>query len=219
MAQTMSPYKIDQYLAWQNETEARQDALSNAELISGETDSAFLMRVDAMPQPRSWLEFAIDPNEDGAPKDPSANAPGMLDPTDPLNADSLLLNPKWAKMIPGQDFDSLYFYKQAQKGRTDWLNSISEEIFPSTVSRTSAADYMPGLWNIFSQKDGSRYEAHEVDNFWVRTGFNALAGTWNLVYVPLGIIALSFAVRKSLPNLFAAAADIPDEIIEVTAGD
>ena len=78
---------------------------------------------------------------------------------------------------------------------------------------------MPGLWNIFSQKDGSRYEAHEVDNFWVRTGFNALAGTWNLVYVPLGIIALSFAVRKSLPNLFAAAADIPDEIIEVTAGD
>lgn len=219
MAQTMSPYKIDQYLAWQNETEARQDALSNAELISGETDSAFLMRVDAMPQPRSWLEFAVDPNEDGAPKDPSANAPGMLDPTDPLNADSLLLNPGWAKMIPGQDFDSLYFYKQAQKGRTDWLNSISEEIFPSTVSRTSAADYMPGLWNIFSQKDGSRYEAHEVDNFWVRTGFNALAGTWNLVYVPLGIIAVSFAVRKSLPNLFAAAADIPDEIIEVTAGD
>ena len=152
MAQTMSPYKIDQYLAWQNETEARQDALSNAELISGETDSAFLMRLDAMPQPRSWLEFAVDPNEDGAPKDPSANAPGMLDPTDPLNADSLLLNPGWAKMIPGQDFDSLYFYKQAQKGRTDWINSISEEIFPSTVSRTSAADYMPTMEYILSER-------------------------------------------------------------------
>ncbi len=219
MAQTMSPFKIEAYLTWQNESDARKEALKNAEQLPGETDSAFQMRLDAMPQPRTWLQFAIDPYEDGAPKDPSANAPGMLDPTDPLNADSLLLNPEWARMIPGQDFESLYFYKQSQRGRASSLERISEELFPSTVSRTSAADYLASPWNIFSQKDGSRYEAHEVDNFWVRTGFNALAGTWNLVYVPLGLIAMSFAVRKGLPNLFAAAADIPDEVAEVTLGD
>ena len=87
------------------------------------------------------------------------------------------------------------------------------------MSRTSAADYLASPWNIFSQKDGSRYEAHEVDNFWVRTGFNALAGAWNLIYIPLGVIAASFAFRKAFPNVVAGTADVVDEVIEVTAGD
>ena len=143
MAQTMSPFKIEAYLTWQNESDARKEALKNAEQLPGETDSAFQMRLDAMPQPRTWLEFAIDPLEDGAPKDPSANAPGMLDPTDPLNADSLLLNPEWARMIPGQDFESLYFYKQSQKGRAGSLERISEEIFPSRQSTTTDVSSAP----------------------------------------------------------------------------
>lgn len=219
MAQTMSPYKIDAIIRWQEESERRQKSLRDAEQQPGEDDESFMARIDSMPQPRTWLQFAIDPLEDGAPKDPAAEAPGMLDPTDPLNADSLLLSPNWSKTITGEDFDTVYFYKQAQKGRDSIISKLSEGIYPSVVHKTAAADYVPGLWNIFQNKDGSRYEGHEVDNFWMRGVYHGAGAVWNL-FMFTGIAVLgSFAIRKALPNIAAGVADIPDEVAEVTLQD
>ncbi len=210
----MSPYKIDAIIRWQEESERREEALRDAEQLPGEDDESYFARIESMPQPRTWLEFAIDPLEDGAPKDPSAEAPGMLDPTDPLNADSLLLSPQWSKAITGEDFDTVYFYKQSQKGRTGLLSKASEEIYPSIVHRTAAADYVPSLWNIFQNKDGSRYEGHEVDSFWMRGVYHGAGAVWNL-FMFTGVAVLgSFALRKMIPNLATIPVETVDETIK-----
>ena len=210
----MSPYKIDAIIRWQEESERREEALRDAEQLPGEDDESYFARIESMPQPRTWLEFAIDPLEDGAPKDPSAEAPGMLDPTDPLNADSLLLSPQWSKAITGEDFDTVYFYKQSQRGRTGLLSRAGEEIYPSIVHRTAAADYVPSLWNIFQNKDGSRYEGHEVDSFWMRGVYHGAGAVWNL-FMFTGVAVLgSFALRKMIPNLATIPVETVDETIK-----
>jgi len=214
MALTMSPYKIDAIIRWQEESERREEALRDAEQLPGEDNESYFARIESMPQPRTWLEFAIDPLEDGAPKDPSAEAPGMLDPTDPLNADSLLLSPQWSKAITGEDFDTVYFYKQSQKGRTGLLTRAGEEIYPSIVHRTAAADYVPSLWNIFQNKDGSRYEGHEVDSFWMRGVYHGAGAVWNL-FMFTGVAVLgSFALRKMIPNLATIPFETADETVK-----
>ncbi len=214
MAQTMSPYKIDAIIRWQEETEQRTQAIKNAEIINGESEEAYIERIEAMPQPRTWLEFAVDPLEDGAPKDPSADAPGMLDPNDPLNSDSLLLSPEWSDVITGEDFDTVYFYKQSQKGRQGLLTKVSEGIYPSIVHKTAAADYVPSLWNIFQNKDGSRYEGHEVDNFWMRSLFHGTGAVWNLLMFT-GIAAIgSYGARKLFENTVIGVIEAADEGIE-----
>ncbi len=219
MARTMSAYKIDAILNWQNETEARKKALKEVEQLPGEPFEAFEERVGTMPQPRTWLEFAMDPFEDGAPKDPNSDSPGLLDPNDPLNADALILDPSWTKATVGEDADTVYFYRQAQKKRESFGERIIESIYPSIVHKTAAGDYVPNLWNLFQNKDGSRYEGHEVDGFWLRSVYHGSGAVWNLL-MGTGIVVLaSFAIRKALPNIAAGVADIPDEVIEAVALD
>ena len=219
MARTMSSYKIDAILQWQDETEARQKALKDAEQLPTEPDEAFAARLESMPQPRTWLQFAIDPFEDGAPRDTSSESPGMLAANDPLNADSLLLDPSWSKASVGEDFDTVYFYKQAQKGRQSWSDRIVESIYPSIVHKTAAGDFVPSLWNLFQNKDGSRYEGHEVDTFWMRTAYHGGGAVWNLLMGVGILVAGSYAIRKALPNIAAGVADIPDEVVEAVAMD
>jgi hypothetical protein len=219
MARTMSAYKIDAILQWQNETESRKKALKQAEQLPGEPFEAFEERVATMPQARTWLAFAMDPFEDGAPKDPNSDSPGMLDPNDPLNSDALLLDPSWSNALVGEDADTVYFYRQAQKGRESWGDRIIESIYPSIVHKTAAGDYVPNLWNLFQNKDGSRYEGHEVDSFWLRSAYHGGGAVWNLLMGTGVIILGSIALRKALPNVAAAVADIPDEVIEVVAMD
>jgi hypothetical protein len=92
-------------------------------------------------------------------------------------------------------------------------------VYPSIVHKTAAGDFVPNLWNLFQNKDGSRYEGHEVDTFWLRTAYHGGGAVWNLLMVT-GIAVLgSYAIRKALPNLAAAAVDTVDESLEVTLGD
>jgi hypothetical protein len=215
----MSAYKIDAILHWQAETETRQTAIRDAEQHPGEDDDSYAARLESMPQPRTWLQFAIDPLEDGAPRSAGSDSPGMLNENDPLNADSLLLDPSWSQASVGENFDTVYFYKQAQKGRQSWSDRIIESVYPSIVHKTAAGDFVPSLWNLFQNKDGSRYEGHEVGTFTMRTAYHAGGAVWNLLMVAGIAVIGSYAIRKALPNLAAAAVDTIDESLEVTLGD
>ena len=110
-ATTMSPYRINAIVDWQDESERLKEQLKTASRLPEETATAFEARVASMPQPRSWLEYALDPSADGAPTSDDSDEWGKLDADDPLNADSLLLNPAWADHTPGVDADTLYFYR------------------------------------------------------------------------------------------------------------
>jgi len=219
MSQTMSSYKIDAILHWQDETDTRKAAIRDAEQHPGEDAPSYETRLESMPQPRTWLQFAIDPLEDGAPRDAGSDSPGMLAEGDPLNADSLLLDPSWSQATTGEDFDTVYFYKQAQKARSGWGDRIIESIYPSVVHKTAAGDFVPSLWNLFQNKDGSRYEGHEVPSFWLRTAYHGGGAVWNLLMAAGICVIGSYAIRKAIPNLAAAAADTVDESLEATLGD
>jgi len=214
MARTMSAYKIDAILHWQQESEQRKKALKELEQLPGEEDEAFLQRAESLPQPRTWLAFALDPLEDGAPKSAESDSPGMLDATDPKNADSLLLDPSWSEATVGQDPDTVYFYSQAQKGRDSLGERLIESVYPSIVHKTAAGDFVPNLWNLFQNKDGSRFEGHEIDSFPLRTLYHGGGATWNLLFGAGVFILGSFVWRKAVPNVFAGTADIIDETAE-----
>jgi len=219
MAQTMSQFQINAMLDWQRETEARQQRIDEAIQLEGEDYEAFIQRSEGLPKPRTWLEYAIDPLGDGSPKSPDSEAPGMLDAADPLNADSLLLDPAWAQKTPGTDFETVYFYKQAQEGRSNTINSIRESIYPSVVSKTAAADFVPDMFNIFQKKDGSKFEGNHVDSFWMRSAFHGAGLGWNILATAaaafVGISVASHAIKKGLPaitgGLSASAVEIVDE--------
>ena len=214
MAQTMSELKLNAYRDWQNESDARKKALKEAEPLPGEPIEAFEERVASMPQPRTWFEFARDPLEDGAPTSPDSDEPGMLDPRDPLNTDSLFLEQAWAKKTPGTDMDKVYFYKQSQKGRQNLSEKISEFIYPSIVHKTAAADYVPALWNPFQKKDGSRYEGHHVENFALRSGFHMAGALWNLLMGIAVVAGGAYALKKAIPNLLVTPIETVDEAID-----
>ena len=65
-ATTMSSYRIDAIMQWQKEGERRKQAKEEATQLPAESDEAFLARVEAMPEPRTWLQYATDPAGDGA---------------------------------------------------------------------------------------------------------------------------------------------------------
>ena len=219
MARTMSAYKIDAILHWQQESEQRKKALKELEQLPGEADEAFLQRAESLPQPRTWLAFALDPLEDGAPKSAESDSPGMLDATDPKNADSLLLDPSWSNATVGQDPDTVYFYSQAQKGRDSLGERLIESVYPSIVHKTAAGDYVPNLWNLFQNKDGSRFEGHEIDSFPLRTLYHGGGAAWNLLFGAGVCVLGAFVYRKAMPALSAGTADIIDETVEVVIMD
>jgi len=214
MARTMSAYKIDAILHWQQESEQRKKALSNLEQLPGEDDEAYSARMLSLPQPRTWLSFALDPLEDGAPKSAESNSPGMLDETNPLNADSLLLDPSWANATAGQDPDTIYFYQQAQKGRDGVGERIVQSVYPSIVHKTAAGDFVPNLWNLFQNKDGSRFEGHEIDSDILRTAYHAGGAVWNAVFGMGAIVLFSWAAKKAIPNFITIPFEAVDETIE-----
>lgn len=214
MARTMSAYKIDAILHWQQESEQRKKALKELEQLPGEEDEAFLQRAESLPQPRTWLAFALDPLGDGAPKSAESDSPGMLDATDPKNADSLLLDPSWSDATVGQDPDTVYFYSQAQKGRDSLGERLIESVYPSIVHKTAAGDYVPNLWNLFQNKDGSRFEGHEIDSFPLRTLYHGGGATWNLLFGAGALYIVSLLARKAIPNFGAAAVAIPLEVVD-----
>jgi hypothetical protein len=189
----MSSYRIDAIMQWQKEGERRKQAKEEATQLPAESDEAFLARVEAMPEPRTWLQYATDPAGDGAPRGSDPDVPGHLDAVwdaeahkwrpAPLNADSLLLDPLWATRIKGVDEDTVYYYRQMleetypgwKKGPKRWI----EGMYPDVVSRTAASDFVPDPFNLFTHDDGTRVQAHDVGDSWYdpkRIAFN-LAGS------------------------------------------
>ena len=184
MATTSSTIRTDALLMWRKETTLRQQAISNAERVDGESMEAFELRKAALPQPRSFNQYCLDPNNDGAVTSPDSTAFAFLDEDDPRNADALYLKPEFFVRSPGVDQDAVEFYRMAMedlsgKGWKTIPSRAYERIYPQAVTRTSTADFIPDAFNLFTKNDGTRIYAHEVGDgaFSIkRVGFNLING-------------------------------------------
>ena len=162
---------------WRREREFRSKQLKEAQDDPEKTDE----QIASMPYPRGWWEYAVDPRADGAPTSPNSNAPGMLDRSSDLNTDSLILANWWDDDTPGMDTRDILAYQQMLKSEMykgdwksdigDWFGYYTDEAWtPDIYIRTSMADYVPNMFNIFMDDDGDRLDPSKTENGWLRTG-------------------------------------------------
>tara|TARA_B100000686_G_scaffold349098_1_gene441681 strand:- start:971 stop:1732 length:762 start_codon:yes stop_codon:yes gene_type:complete len=183
---TLSPEFATALRDWRREREFRQDRINQAR-EEGIGEEEISISPD-LPDPRGWWEYAVDPRGDGAPTDPNSNAPGSLDRTSDLNTDSLVLQNWWDDDSPGMDVRQIIQYQQMLKSEMykgdwksdigDWFGYYTDEAWtPDIYVRTSMADYVPNMFNIFMDEDGDRLDPARTDGFWKRTGQTLGQGT------------------------------------------
>jgi len=196
-------------LDWRDEKKRRQDALDDLSPLPDETSQEFVNRRNAMPHPRGWTEYALDPRNDGAPVEDGSNAPMGLARNDQLNTDSLVLKDWWQDAgTPGQEAEDILLYKGEIKARTggptnveyytDYL--LDEAITPDTYIRTGMADYVPNMFNLFVDENGYRIDPAYIKGtgFWPttkRAGLNLVQG--GVGFAMLGVLGL-FVGRRIL---------------------
>lgn len=158
---------------WRRERKRRQSSIVSARKEGmSETE---IMADPNLPSPRGWWEYAVDPRGDGAPTSENSDAPGMLDRTSNLNTDSLILTDWWNNEEPGMDTRAILEYQQMLKSEIDSVGDFfgyyfDEAITPDIYIRTSMADYVPNMFNIFMDDDGDRLDPSKTQGFFKRTG-------------------------------------------------
>ena len=199
---------------WRRERERRSDSIKQArEEGMDETD---IMADPNLPSPRGWWEYAVDPRGDGAPTSENSNAPGKLDRQSNLNTDSLVLTDWWDDQEPGMDTRAILSYQQMLKSEIDnvgdWFGYYLDEAWtPDIYVRTSMADYVPNMFNIFMDDDGDRLDPSKTEGFFKRTGQTLGQGI-----VGYGIVGGLFYV--GVTRFMPKATDGIMEIVEKVVG-
>lgn len=158
---------------WRRERERRQDSINNAR--NEGVDESDIMADPNLPSPRGWWEYAVDPRGDGAPVDANSDAPGKLDRSSNLNTDSLVITNWWNDQEAGMDTRAILEYQQMLKSEIDNVGDfvgyyLDEAWTPDIYVRTSMADYVPNMFNIFMDDDGDCLDPSKTDGLFRRTG-------------------------------------------------
>ena len=124
---------------------------------------------ESLPLPRGFFSYAQDPKADGN------------------DADALFIQPWWDEATPGRNQNMLNMYSMSLRDEVHLDDGLYEgtraavrygveTIAPTAFVKTSMADYVPNMFNIFTDKDGSRTDPTNIDSFWGRTGANLGVG-------------------------------------------
>lgn len=197
---------------WRREREFRQEAIDNAR-----KDGVDEQEILTMPAPRGWWEYAVDPRADGAPTSPNSNELGQLDRSSNLNTDALILQPWWDEASVGHDTQSIMEYQQMLKSEINNIPSalsyyLDEAWTPDIYVRTSMADYVPNLFNIFLNSDGDRLDPSKTEGVFKRTGQTFIQGS-----VGLGAMGLAgFLALKIMPSVVDSTMEIFEKVVKGT---
>lgn len=210
---------------WRRERDFRKDRIDNAR-EDGMTEEEIAINPN-LPLPRGWWEYAVDPRMDGAPTSENSDAPGKLDRASDLNTDALVLTPWWAEQEAGMDTRAIIEYQQMLKSEIDnfgsWVGYYADEAWtPDIYIRTSMADYVPNMFNIFMDEDGDRLDPSKTAGFWSRTGQTlgqgvagyAIAGGMifvGLMFAPKAVERTSEMVEKVVTGTFETLFGIQEE--------
>tara|TARA_B100000925_G_scaffold274100_1_gene239311 strand:- start:4670 stop:5476 length:807 start_codon:yes stop_codon:yes gene_type:complete len=219
---------------WRDEKKRRQEAIAQLKPLDGETSLEFSERRAAMPQVRGWTEYALDPREDGAVTQPGSNAPMGLALNHPQNTDALVLKDWWQDSgTPGQEAEDIVLYKGEIKARTggpsqseyytDYL--MDEAVSPDIYIRTGMADYVPNLFNLFTDENGYRMDPAYIKGtgFWPttkRAGMNLIqGGAGLLLFGFVGVFILKrfgVGIRETgvgaIDTMGGVVAEVVDEV-------
>lgn len=135
---------------------------------------------ESLPMARGFFSYAQDPNADGN------------------DSDSLFLEPWWGEATPGRNQSMMNLYSMSLRDEVNLDNGFSEgaraavrygveTIAPTAYVKTSMGDYVPNLFNIFTNKDGSRLDPTNIESFWGRTGANLGTGVVGYLLIGGGI--------------------------------
>lgn len=167
---------------------------------------------DSLPAPRGWYSYAEDPNADGN------------------DSDALFLEDWWDEASPGRNENMVQLYKMVQAdaiASAEGFREKSEEVLrygmellaPKAVIKTSMADYVPNPLNIFTNKDGSRFDPSTIDGFWKRAGANLTTGAigfTGIAVIGIGAFILSPRVMERSLELVEQGISGSLEIISTT---
>jgi len=89
-----------------------------------------------------------------------------------------------------------------------------ETIAPSAFVKTSMGDYVPNMFNIFTNRDGSRLDPTNIESFWGRTGANLGTGVVGYLLIGGGIyLGIKFG-----PTAIDGASKVTGKAIKGTFG-
>lgn len=197
---------------WRRERTFRKEQIKNAR-EEGMTEEEIATSPNIL-QPRGWWEYAVDPRGDGAPTSNNSSAPGKLDRASDLNTDSLVLTDWWSEQSVGMDTRAILEYQQMLKSEIDgvgnWIGYYADEAWtPDIYVRTSMADYVPNMFNIFMDDDGDRLDPAKTDGFWARTGQTLGQGVAGyLIMGGMVYIGLQFA-----PKAVERTAEMVEQVV------
>jgi hypothetical protein len=165
---------------WRRERDQRKAAIKDAGGPMAALEAG-------IPDPRGWWAYALDPRGDGAPTSAQSGEAGKLDRSSPLNTDSHVLQDWWDTTQSGRNEKQIMEYMQMMRSEIDdWkdipgiINYGLESFSPDIYVPTSMADYVPNIFNIFTDEHGNRDDPTNYGGFWARTGVTAGQGVVGL---------------------------------------
>jgi len=214
---TYSPQYSMTMIEWLEERHARKRARSDAVIREGESAEAFEARVAAMPKPRSWSDYTLDPLDDGVvlldnPTEDENTRFYGIDPNADINRDALVVQPWWeGRMESGRNEEAISLYKGYIRDADISLTSKAAEIAsPSVFVATGAGDTIPSAFNLFQTEKGGRVQAHKADKWYKRVGINMVQGPAGWLMIAVGTVVLAKTLSKVIP----AAAETVTEVID-----
>lgn len=215
---TYSPQYSMTMIEWLEERHRRQKAKKNATKKDDESPEAFEARVNAMPRPRSWSDYMLDPLDDGVvllnnPTEDQNERFFGIDPNAEINKDALVTQPWWSsRMKSGRDEEAIALYKGYIRDADIGVVSKAAELArPSIFIATGAGDTVPSSLNIFQTEDGGRVQAHTYDKWWKRAGVNIVQGPTGFVLAGAMIVLGAKVFAKAFPSLIKAGTESIDE--------
>jgi len=161
----------------------------------------------SLPMARGFFSYAQDPNADGD------------------DSDSLFLEPWWGDSVPGRNQSMLNTYSMSLRDEVNLDNGFYEgarsavkygveTIAPSAFVKTSMGDYVPNMFNIFTNRDGSRLDPTNIESFWGGTGANLGTGVVGYLLIGGGIyLGIKFG-----PTAIDGASKVTGKAIKGTFG-
>lgn len=208
-------------IEWLEERHRRQKAKKNASKKDDESPEAFEARVNAMPRPRSWSDYMLDPLDDGVvllnnPTEDQNERFFGIDPNAEMNKDALVTQPWWSSRIKsGRDEEAIALYKGYIRDADIGIVSKAAELArPSIFIATGAGDTVPSSLNIFQTEDGGRVQAHTYDKMWKRAVVNVVQGPTGFVLAGAMVVLGAKVFAKAFPSVFKGSVDAIDESVE-----
>jgi len=202
---TMSPFWTIHYRDWLEEVKFRRESLQDATAAGDDTSG--------LNQPRTWSAFTTNPDDN------------------PSSADSLR-NQGWWNERTRPGFDSEYvgaWLEHTRATEGDW-GYFKERALMTPWVRTTMADYIPDMFNVWESQDGTRIRSTDLTKDWAadtqdggaavatRAGWNILQGVSGFGMGALGIIAIGAALGLfgyfKGPEGIGQLAEVPGQVIK-----